>query len=72
VSTPVSGQWGNNEQRAHSTVRRPQQSKTSEGNATGVFQDGTYCVNFHVGGCESPASTIFPVLVYVEPSVSLA
>jgi hypothetical protein len=37
------------------------------------FQGGTYCVNFHVGGCEpSPASTIFPVLVPVEPAVSLA
>jgi hypothetical protein len=34
---------------------------------------GTYCVNFHVGGCEpSPASTIFPVLVSVEPAVSVA
>lgn len=30
-------------------------------------------MNFHVGGCEpSPASTIFPVLVSVEPAVSLA
>jgi hypothetical protein len=44
------------------------QVKTTDG----VFQGGTYCVNFHVGGCESPASTIFPVLVYVEPAVSLA
>jgi hypothetical protein len=39
------------------------QVKTTDG----VFQGGTYCVNFHVGG-----STIFPVLVYVEPAVSLA
>lgn len=46
---------GNNEQ--HAAWRATSGQRPGDGG----FQGGTYCVNFHVGGCEpSPASTIFP------------
>lgn len=67
TSVSVSGQWGTMNSTQYGGRSNQRQVKT-----TGLFQDGTYCVNFHVGGCESPASTIFPVLVYVEPALSLA
>jgi len=62
---------GNNEK--HARTQYGQRPAAIKDQVTWEFKGGTYCVNFHVGGCEpSPASTIFPVLVSVEPAVSLA